>query len=67
MVFIQGVGGESRPGGISIMSGWMSRSGIYDGSKGCYGSPKITRELQDRGRRASTRAGWPPIANTIFR
>ena len=26
---------------------------IYDGSKGRYGSPKITRELQDRGRRVS--------------
>ena len=24
---------------------------IYDGSKGRYGSPKITRELQDRGRK----------------
>jgi putative transposase len=26
---------------------------IYDGSKGRYGSPKITRELQDRGHRVS--------------
>ena len=26
---------------------------IYDGSKGRYGSPKITRELQDRGYRVS--------------
>jgi len=26
---------------------------IYDGSRGRYGSPKITRELQDRGRRVS--------------
>jgi putative transposase len=26
---------------------------IYDGSKGRYGSPKITRELQDRGCRVS--------------
>jgi transposase InsO family protein len=26
---------------------------IYDGSKGRYGSPKITEELQDRGRRVS--------------
>ena len=26
---------------------------IYDGSKGRYGSPKITRELQDRGLRVS--------------
>jgi len=26
---------------------------IYDGSKGRYGSPKIARELQDRGRRVS--------------
>jgi transposase InsO family protein len=26
---------------------------IYDGSKGRYGSPKITQELQDRGRRVS--------------
>jgi len=24
---------------------------IYDGSKGRYGSPKITQELRDRGRR----------------
>ena len=26
---------------------------IYDGSKGRYGSPKITQELQDRGRPVS--------------
>ena len=26
---------------------------IYEGSKGRYGSPKITRELKDRGRRVS--------------
>ena len=27
--------------------------GIFDGSRGRYGSPKITKELQDRGRRVS--------------
>ena len=26
---------------------------IYDGSKGRYGSPKVTKELQDRGRKVS--------------